>query len=71
MKDMGTAARKRNFEIAMANGDEMATVYASTPEEMKRARELFKPQVRVIFTALHRPLHFLNRNPCSATCAYL
>jgi hypothetical protein len=45
MKDMGSEARRQNFELAMASGDEMATVYASTPEEMKRARELFARKV--------------------------
>ena len=46
LRDMDPETRKKNFELAMKNGDDMATVYASTEEEMQRARALIVRQVR-------------------------
>ena len=43
---MDTHTRRRNFELALEQGDDMAIVYAQTEEEMQRAKALISRKVR-------------------------
>ena len=48
LADMDGAARRKNFEIAIKNMDEMALVYARTEEEMRQAKSLLQDKVGLI-----------------------
>jgi hypothetical protein len=45
---MDAETRKKNFDIAIKNHDEMALVYAKTEEEMRQAKDLMKDKVCLI-----------------------